>query len=385
VGVRRALSLLLLAGALPALWRPGAAAAQELRADADLGFSRAQPPAGSGSEPATYVLGGLRALARPGGGPLRLLGSLYGGLGLGSGGGDWAALTLGGGWRTAVGPRLGLDLEAGASASVVGEPTAYRALSLETRPELRFALGPAELLLRGRAAVGGSRRPGRRVDRLNLVVPETGSHLWLAGGGPGVRFGSASLGVTARFEAYDGGLGSYRTGSLELDGSRGPVDWGASLGVWDTPSGTEAAASLRVRIPVGGGWSVFGSGGRSEPDPVLGTPPATYAVGVASRRIAVVETERPELYRVLRSGSRPTIEFSVSAQDADSVAVAGDFTDWSPVAMHRADGRWVVEIRVAPGTYHFAFLVDGRWYVPPDAPGRVSDEWGRENATLVVP
>jgi len=385
VGGRRALFLLLLAGASSALSWPSAAAAQEFRADADVGASRAQPPAGSGSEPATYLLGGLRALARPGGGPVRLFGSLYGGLGLGSGGGDWAALTLGGGWRTALGPRLGLDLEAGASASVVGRPTAYRALSVETRPELRFALGPAALLLRGRAAVGGSRRPGRRLDRLNLSVPGTGSHLWLAGGGPGVRVGSGSLGLTARFEAYDGGLGSYSTGSLELAGSGGTVDWGASVGVWDTPSGTEAAASLRVRIPVGGAWSVFGSGGRSEPDPVLGTPPATYAVGVASRRIAVVEAGRPELYRVVRPGSKPTIRFEVSAPEADSVALAGDFTDWKPVVMHREEGGWVVEMRVAPGTYHFAFLVDGRWYVPPDAPGRVSDEWGRANATLVVP
>ena len=70
---------------------------------------------------------------------------------------------------------------------------------------------------------------------------------------------------------------------------------------------------------------------------------------------------------------------------ADGVDLIADFTEWRPVAMRRTDGGWTVEMRVPPGTYHFAFVVDGRWYVPPDAPGRVSDEWGRANATLVVP
>ena len=38
-----------------------------------------------------------------------------------------------------------------------------------------------------------------------------------------------------------------------------------------------------------------------------------------------------------------------------------------------------------PGVYHFGFRVDGEWYVPEDAPGRVSDGYGQVNATLVVP
>ena len=37
------------------------------------------------------------------------------------------------------------------------------------------------------------------------------------------------------------------------------------------------------------------------------------------------------------------------------------------------------------GAHHFGFLVDGEWFVPETATGRVSDEWGRVNATLVVP
>ena len=50
------------------------------------------------------------------------------------------------------------------------------------------------------------------------------------------------------------------------------------------------------------------------------------------------------------------------------------------------DGRdWVLEIPLLSGTYHFGFLVDGNWFVPEEAPGQVSDDWGQVNATIVVP
>lgn len=45
----------------------------------------------------------------------------------------------------------------------------------------------------------------------------------------------------------------------------------------------------------------------------------------------------------------------------------------------------MVEIPVESGAHHFGFLVDGEWFVPETATGRVSDEWGRVNATLLVP
>lgn len=377
---RRALTFLL---ALP-IWMSRPALGQEVRVDADAGVSHAQPPAGSVAEPATYFLAGVRAGARPGEGPGRLFGSLYGGLAMGSGGGDWASLTIGGGWSAALGPRLGLDLQAAASASAVARPTPFRVAAVEGRPELSYDAGPVILLLRGRAGIGGSRVPGSSSGPPPLQTPGRGSHLWLAGGGTGVRIPAGPVDITGRLEAYDGALGTYRTGSLEVGGTPGPLSWSASVAVWKTPAGTETTGSVGIRVALGGPWSTSGSGGRSDPNPLVGTPPATYATGVVSRSLLVLSAEPTSLYRVVRYGAEPRIEFSVSAAEADSVAITGDFTDWRPVAMHRGDDRWTVEMRVAPGTYHFGFLVDGRWYVPQDAPGRVSDEWGRENATLVV-
>jgi hypothetical protein len=53
--------------------------------------------------------------------------------------------------------------------------------------------------------------------------------------------------------------------------------------------------------------------------------------------------------------------------------------------MRKRGGSWVAEVKLPPGLYHFGFLVDGEWFVPEHAPGRVNDEFGRTNATLIVP
>jgi 1,4-alpha-glucan branching enzyme len=79
------------------------------------------------------------------------------------------------------------------------------------------------------------------------------------------------------------------------------------------------------------------------------------------------------------------VRFSVEAPEgAASVQVLGDFNLWAPLAMRREGTRWIADVEVARGTHHFGFLVDGRWYLPDDAPDRVPDEWGRASATLVI-
>ncbi len=360
---------------------PATAAAQDLHVDADAGFSRSQPPAGSLARPATYLLGGLRAGGHPGAGPGRWFGSLYGGIGLQAEGGDWASMTLGGAWSAALGSKLGLDTRLEGTASAVGSPTWFRALTLQGVPELSYPLGPVSLLLRGRAGVGGSRY------RQDLPGPRTvtsGSHLWFAGGGPGLRVPVGDALVTGRAEAFGSAAGTYGVGSIAVTGRGGPVGWSASFQVWGTPAGARAAGTIGVSLPLGGGWTLFGSGGRSEPDPLVGTPAATYAIAVASHPLVSRASEATDLYRVVRSGPRPTVLFTLRAPDAGHVALVGDFNRWKPLAMHRRDGRWTIRVRVAPGTYHFGFMVDGKWFVPPDAPGIVSDAWGRDNATLVV-
>jgi hypothetical protein len=92
------------------------------------------------------------------------------------------------------------------------------------------------------------------------------------------------------------------------------------------------------------------------------------------------------LYRLAESrGAATVVVFRLERQDAGRVDLMGGFTGWEARPMRRAGATWTLEVEVVPGTHHFGFLVDGEWYVPEGVPGNVPDEWGRVNATLVVP
>ena len=53
--------------------------------------------------------------------------------------------------------------------------------------------------------------------------------------------------------------------------------------------------------------------------------------------------------------------------------------------MEREGGRWIWRARLAPGTYHYAFVAeDGTWFVPESVPGRRDDGMGGHVAVLVV-
>jgi cellulose biosynthesis protein BcsQ len=82
------------------------------------------------------------------------------------------------------------------------------------------------------------------------------------------------------------------------------------------------------------------------------------------------------------------VSLSAAFQDAESVAVTGDFTDWSVEGMPmrpREDGVWELELDVEPGCYEYKFIVDGVWKVDPQNPERVRNNYGQLNSILVVP
>jgi hypothetical protein len=67
------------------------------------------------------------------------------------------------------------------------------------------------------------------------------------------------------------------------------------------------------------------------------------------------------------------------------VRVAGTFSDWEPLPMLRDGDRWVLELRLEPGVYEYAFVdASDRWFVPEGTPGRKPDGFGGFVATLVV-
>jgi 1,4-alpha-glucan branching enzyme len=81
------------------------------------------------------------------------------------------------------------------------------------------------------------------------------------------------------------------------------------------------------------------------------------------------------------------IEFTLTASTAKTVAVAGDFNNWSPTeaTMHKkASGEWAVSVRLPAGRYLYKLIVDGKWMPDPDNPTQVPDGYGGTNSVVVV-
>ncbi len=55
--------------------------------------------------------------------------------------------------------------------------------------------------------------------------------------------------------------------------------------------------------------------------------------------------------------------FALAAPGAKEVQLVGDFSAWKPIPLvdPDGDGVWTVVLKLPPGRYEYAFLVDGKW------------------------
>lgn len=88
----------------------------------------------------------------------------------------------------------------------------------------------------------------------------------------------------------------------------------------------------------------------------------------------------------VQSDSVP-VRFVLQAPDARSVAVVGDFNDWSAdrdlLSDADKDGLWTITLRLTRGRYQYKFLVDGkRWVADPLAESYQVDGFGSRNAVI---
>ena len=84
-----------------------------------------------------------------------------------------------------------------------------------------------------------------------------------------------------------------------------------------------------------------------------------------------------------------SLQFSLYAPQAHSVALIGDFNGWGSAAEVKlepsANGIWSVTVPLAAGRYQYAFLLDGqRWVTDPRAERHVNDDFGRQNAVITI-
>jgi len=85
------------------------------------------------------------------------------------------------------------------------------------------------------------------------------------------------------------------------------------------------------------------------------------------------------------NGGNRGITFIVALPEASSVAVAGDFNDWQPVALKKgSNGVWSLELDLSPGRYEYAFVIDGVAWKPDPRADEYVKSYGFTNSVKYV-
>lgn len=91
-----------------------------------------------------------------------------------------------------------------------------------------------------------------------------------------------------------------------------------------------------------------------------------------------------------KSGNSCRVTFKYpNEEQADSVALAGEFNDWSLEAnpmKQLKDGSYSVTVTLEPGrSYHYRYVLDGDvWVNDPDSDQYADNEFGEKNSVIVL-
>ncbi len=157
----------------------------------------------------------------------------------------------------------------------------------------------------------------------------------------------------------------------------------------DAPEPPEGLADRIMRSVDAVAASGAPSGRRAVPLAALLRSHLTTALAGAAVALAVVMAVRPgaPVPPALSVARLHAVRLRVAVPGARTVAVAGDWNGWSATASPLydidGDGVFAAELRLAPGSYRYMFVVDGtRWMTDPAAERRRGDDFGHEDAVL---
>lgn len=378
---------------------PAEARPQESGAFVHLSYVRSQPPPGVNTDPGNYLSAGLtlRGVSRH----AYAVARARAGLDLRADSPDWGELSALGAVELTVAGRLALGIAASGFLLGYSGATEYVAGAGMVQPSFRLGAGRFGFMGQGRGWLG----------RTSVLTAEGGGFPF--GGVPAVRVATDLELAEASFDAWvlaseqvSGGLGSDLTWTDSTNHaaarawvsvrplSRGELTGSVLVrrGGGETETGFLGMASYDVDPRVRVELTVT----RTLTDLLLGSPQTVAAAFTLQLKVAgpptgptgrALDPERPiaEVSNDDPASGVRRVRFALTVK-ADSVALVGDFTSWEPTQMRRAGRQgWVLERRIRPGVYRFAFLVDGAWHVPEGQPGAVDDGFGQKNLILVVP
>lgn len=81
-----------------------------------------------------------------------------------------------------------------------------------------------------------------------------------------------------------------------------------------------------------------------------------------------------------------TVKFSFAPGNGSKhIEVAGDFSDWQPMAMKKQKtGGYSVTVPLSQGNHEYKFVVDGEWVVDPDNNAWALNPYGTLNSVAQV-
>ena len=89
----------------------------------------------------------------------------------------------------------------------------------------------------------------------------------------------------------------------------------------------------------------------------------------------------------LQFSNKQLVHFELNDSAARRVCIAGSFNDWHPdlgEMVSLGPGKWIKDLELAPGTYEYRFVVDGKWITDPQCPRTVPNAFGETNSLLAV-
>ena len=184
---------------------------------------------------------------------------------------------------------------------------------------------------------------------------------------------------------------TYPEAHLALSATRGRYDLTAYAGARAAPSSgaerDEAWAGATAAIWIRPNTAIVVAGGEYASDILRGLPGGRYfSVGLRfTRRRArpiPLTAPAPIVYTPEAAGAG-AISFEVAG--AQTVQIAGDWTDWERVPLRRgADGRWLAPASLEPGVYRFNLWVDESRWVVPEGVAEVDDGFGGRVGLLII-
>jgi len=114
-----------------------------------------------------------------------------------------------------------------------------------------------------------------------------------------------------------------------------------------------------------------------------------YTDQPADNQIATNNMDTPTVEKVSDNGEQVWTRFVYIDKEAESVSVAGDFSDWNPIELTRQNlnGQqvWTGLVPMDRGEHRYMFIKNGeKWVTDPLAPVQQDDGFGNKNAVIYL-